>query len=289
MATITFDGNKVFKLVYQFTSRVVRSDYGEGRFSNGWQKTVPGTQIAYVIVPAFTVKKKLTAQVKPGQLVITGKEIVFEGRISGVPRLDLPNWKAGVLQTIYKSERIARYEGGFNRIVRLNTNNGPLADQEEGDAPFACDRKEPIRGTYIISTHDAPNFDMPLYAGLGNAKLQSTSGEDSFCTFLVLVREQDKSIIELSRISWKISWEGNFNWRDHKDWREENPWSPRDVNAFFQVQQPQATGNLYEKIKFTPYLPFSLKTTPAAEFRDIFEGGKWTRTGVQTLDTWISW
>ncbi len=193
MATITFDGNKIFKLVYEFTSRVMRSDYGEGRFSNGWQKTVPGTQIAYVIVPAFTVKKKSTAQVKPGQLVITGKEIVFEGRISGVPRLDLPNWKAGVLQTIYKSERIAHYEGGFNRIVSLNTNNGPLADQEEGDAPFACDRKEPIRGTYIISTHDAPNFDMPLYAGLGNAKLQSTSGEDSFCTFLVLVREQDKS------------------------------------------------------------------------------------------------
>jgi len=184
------------RLEYWFKYDLQRSDY-ERQFPKVLCFTVP-VGIGYAVFPEETDK--------PARLLITGKQISFEGSVIAYPEESLNGWKAGLVQTIYKAERNAHYQGGLDRKVRLNTPYGPLMDGRS--APFYGPPVEPHNGKFSVYEDDEPNFEMPLKFGPNGADLERTSGEDHFCTFFVLAREQDKSIIELSRVRWRIVWDG---------------------------------------------------------------------------------
>ena len=206
-ATILVDQDaEPLVLEYQFAYTILRGDRDTG-YHLAQKYTVPGyDKIGYAICPA--------EENKPARLWITGTKICFEGTITGKPETSLQEWKAGLLQTIYKCERNAHYQRAVDqravdRKIRLSMVWGPLMDGR--CAPFYGTPEKLQNGKFRVAENDAPNFEMPLKFGPENLPLDKTSGEDCFCTFLVLVRVRDKSIIELSRISWTVSWGGTYS------------------------------------------------------------------------------
>ena len=196
------------------------------------------------------------------------REISFTGRINVVDGW-MPGWKAGIIQSIYKSERNGHYENGAGRLFRLNTGFGPLKDGMEDELFYVNTAKDLKPGLTTVSGGDEPNFELPLVMN-GN-KLLRTEGEDQFCSFLAIARESDKSVVILSSIAWDISWDGQFTFAN-RTWVESRP-----GGAFVADQAVlRETAYLNLKENLAPAdTPFSLFNAEAETFAEIDTGGQW--------------
>ena len=304
-------------LQYFLTYSLSPSNQAKGR--EGLQLyTVPGTRITYAIsrpeeatgqrpppkertwaggaTPSAGTRSgtrflatRATPRTLPDRLWITGTKISFAGRILANAGQNLGEWKAGLIQSIYKSERDARYQDGSVRRFRLNTAFGPLKDGEPNTPFYGGGPQEGEDRIWMVNEEDAPNFKVPAQYGPNKSMLTETFGMDCFCTFLVLARERDKSIIELSRVRWQISWEGNF------DPLGRYPWSPTVSANFFKVEQSN-NPTLYATLNRRPgHVPFSLHLAEAENFFEILENGEWKpcnaggdtgKPGTRSLSSW---
>jgi hypothetical protein len=246
------------------------------------EREVPGHPIGYAIRPQEVWEDK--------SLWITGTEIEFIGRVhneGATGRLD--GWTTGFIQSIYKLERNGHYDNKVVRELKLDTSFGPLTD---GNAPpFYNDPKPfgPKRDSIKVEATDAPNFKLPLAYGPQHSLLKRTAGVDVFRTYLVLAREQDKSIVTLASIDWTISWDGEF---EHKG----ETWCPDDAANFLKVVGLDSNPQLYAQLGTNHMnVPFSLKMKEAEKFCQISKDGTWMRCSmggdvknpkVPNLDTW---
>ena len=304
-------------LQYSLTYNLSPSNQAKGR--EGLQLyTVPGTRITYAIsrpeeatvqrpppkertwaggaTPSAGTRSgtrflatRATPTTLPDRLWITGTKISFAGRILANAGQNLGEWKAGLIQSIYKSERNARYQDGSVRRFRLNTAFGPLKDGEPNTPFYGGGPQEGEDRIWMVHEEDAPNFKVPAQYGPNKSMLTETFAMDCFCTFLVLARERDKSIIELSRVRWQISWEGNFAPLGRY------PWSPTVSADFFKVEQSN-NPTLYATLDRRPgHVPFSLHLAEAENFFEILENGEWKpcnaggdtgKPGTRSLSSW---
>lgn len=244
---------------------------------------VPGHKITYAIRPK--------EDWEPASLWITGQEIEFTAHVNneGVTG-QLDAWQAGFIQTIYTLERNGRYANGVERRLRLDNSFGALTDGTE--PPFYAAPKAfgPGMDGVHLKASDAPNFRLPLKYGPQDALLSRTSGSEVFCTFLVLVREHDKSIIELARLDWDIDWGGVYQ---PTNWQR---WCPDDASKFLRVRLFDDNPKLYPTLAENhQHVPFSLRMTEAEKFCQLWQDGEWMRCSmggdvkepeVPTLDTW---
>lgn len=325
-ATITVDPNDPpLSLVYSLSCSHSPSDQAEGRsYADCTRYKVPYSDITYAIrfppspgplplvalppapaIPRVGIGRRAPPPAPPpppapappparpaaDTLWITGVKMFFEGRITALPPWKkFGDWKAGFIQSIYKSERHARYQDGSVRKFRMNTTWGPLKDGD-ADTPFYGNGTAARHGrTWTVTANDAPNFKVPMQFGPNQSRLTETYGNDCFCTFLVLARERDKSIIELSRVQWQISWEGRYDQLDKR-----NPWLPTNRANFLQVSESHAP-KLYATLNRQPgHVPFSLQMAEAENFCEILENGEWkpcnpggdtTKPGIRSLRSW---
>jgi hypothetical protein len=293
-------------LEYFFNYNLEQSDQAKGQSEYRIYKVPPDYKITYAIkfppppiaastsrpAPKFRGMMGQRAPLGPAEFLwILGLKICFDGRITAYTRQDLGDWQAGLIQSIYESERNSRYTDGSVRQFRMNTAFGPVKDGDAG-SPFYGDGPHKLKHTgWVVKEDDAPNFKVPAQFGPNNSTLTETFGMDCFCTFLVLVRERDKSIIELSRIKWQINWDGVYD----PGKADPGKWSPKNGANFLEVEHSD-NPKLYATLNRQPgHVPFSLNLAEQEEFCEILEGGKWkscneegntTMPGKISLTSW---
>ena len=283
MTVIVLDTNEPpLNVEYTFTYELEASDLSD----------------AYLLMPTYqvgnTIKyaiRTMDYETEHPKLWITGTEISFDARVLNLGNPNaLAEWKAGFIQSIYKSDRDAHYAGNLHRRFKLDTSFGPLMDGSAPPfykTPKAFVGKEKVH----VTMSDAPNFRVPVVYGPNNAQLQRTSGLDYFCTFLALARERDKSIVTLASAAWIIDWGGVFHGVN-----TQQPWQPTAAASFFQVGAIDRTPAVYLRMAGNPaHAPFSLLMTEAESFSKILDNGEWKKCGIHgdldkaavtTLQTW---
>ena len=321
--TIQVDPNlPPLSLQYSFTYDLSPSDQAQGHHDFRLYTVPTHTNITYAIkfapvpapVPApaaargINIGRRVPPPAPPAPappapaefLWITGIKISFVGRIAASMGQNLGDWKAGIIQSIYKSERNSRYQDGSVRKFRFNTAFGPLKDGEPKTPFYGKGPQKCTNGNWTVEEDDAPSFRVPAQFGPNNSKLTETFGMDCFCSFLVLAREGDKSIIELSRIKWQVNWDGDFDqhyplWNAHGVRDGAGKWSPRDNASFLEVVQSN-NPKLYATLNRQPVqVPFSLHMAEAENFSEILQNGQWTpcsaggntaKPGIRSLRSW---
>lgn len=221
---------------------------------------VPGHKIAYSIRPPRKGRGEA--------LWLVGSALDITGRVES--REPLPGWKVGITQSIIRCERNARYKDGAARLTRLNTRAGPLKDGDEG-ALFYPGAEETAERLTTTSLNDNPNWETPIE--FQGQRLVRTFGSDQFRSFLILAREQDKSIVVLGGVQWTIDWSGLFDPANVR-----HPWRPYDADRFLSVS-PIKVSRVFANLRANQHeelaVPFSLNMCEAERFFEIQEGGQW--------------
>ena len=262
----TGDGTAPLSLMFtlSWTSRI--SELGGSWLGDHIHKTVLGEELSYTLRPPMKGRGE--------SLWITGRTMDISGRITNQGRGgELRGWSAGFIQTIHRCERNAHYEDGLNRSIRLNT-SACLKDGDDGtifypDTEQAFDDHEMLE----IDLEDSPNFETPMKYSSKGERLLETSGSDEFCSHLVMVR--NKTIIDLAKVRWVISWQGDVSWTDD-DYRRV-VWKPRQPENYLTVEVFQNLALYADLDKSQIHTPFSLDLNQAEDYCEIQDGGEWKR------------
>lgn len=225
---------------------------------------VPGHKIAYSLRPDRPEKGRGAA------LWLVGSTLDITGRVvSSDPRLR--GWQVGITQSIVKCERNARYKGGAERLTRLNTTSGSLKDGDEGTLFYPGTETEIENGSAETTLDDNPNWEMPIE--FQGQQLVRTFGSDQFRSFLILTREEDKSIVVLGGVQWTIDWSGFFDAGNHQQ-----PWRPYDADQFLRVSRITVAHAAFHNLRVNQFqapVPFSLNMHEAERFFEIKQAGEW--------------
>ena len=273
IALIHLGGNQDPLVVTESLSHdIVASTLGDGWLGEHQHRKVLGHAIAYVLRPR-------RGDNKPPALWITGQTLQITGRIANTTDDDaLSGWKAGFLQSVLSSLRVAHYADGSSRQLRLNTVAGPLKDGDKNDIFYVGTKCAPLNGAFTTELEDSPNFEMPLRRSDAGPRLVATSGSDHFCSHLVLVR--GKTIIDLSQLEWTIDWSGRVDWTQGDDPRG-IVWTPTQA-ASFLTAEPRHQADLYADLDQNPkHTPFSLDLNEAEKYCEILDNGKWKRCSMR--------
>jgi hypothetical protein len=234
----------------------------------------------------------------PGSLMLISKLVTFDATVySGGPLEVRREWQVGLLQSIVESTRTASYDNGVTRRFRLDTSSGPLSDCFTEHAPFFGEDgpESLVQYPARVDAQDDPSFWMPLEFKGSHAEAQplvSTSGQDRFCTFLVIARERDKSVVVLTRLDWAVSWNGTFK---KGEWGLPDEWAAAgEMFTAAEVSRPEDFTNLRGQPRLTP---FSLRMVNAEAFARIDGGAGWTpcdyrgntaNAAPTNLSTWVN-
>lgn len=260
------NGTAPLSLMFTLSWASSISEVGTSWTGDHIHKTTLDAELSYTLRPAMKGRGE--------SLWITGRTMEISGRIANQGGDgELKGWSAGFIQTIHRSQRNARYEDGFNRLMRLDTGAG-LKDGDDGTIFYpgteeAFDDNEVLK----IELEDSPNFETPLKYGSNGKRLLETSGSDEFCSHLVMVR--NKTIVDLAKLRWVINWQGDVSWSSN-DYRGV-VWKPRQPTSYLTAEISQ-NSTLYADLDKNPiHTPFSLDLNEAEDYCEIQDGGQWKR------------
>jgi hypothetical protein len=207
-----------------------------------------------------------TLWIHPRKILFTGLVTVDDGWEAG--------WKVGIIQSIFECKRNGHYEDGRDRFLKLDTSMGPLKDGEDNELFYPGSEGDLEEGLTTVSCDDEPNFELPV--SIDGKKLLRTSGRDKFRSVLALAREEDKSVVLLSSIAWRINWEGTYD-AAKEEWTESN------TEELFFASYPLRREEVYPQLKGRPvpvFMPVSLFKAQAEDAGRINLNGQWQACNV---------